>query len=113
MRNATVIQRARILRRGQTDAERALWRLLRSRQFANYKFRRQHPIESFVADFACLERMVVIEVDGAHHADQRQRDHRREQILRAQGFRILRFSDRQVLTELDSVAEAVLQALQE
>jgi very-short-patch-repair endonuclease len=62
-------ERARSLRLSSTDAERRLWRALRDRQLEGYKFRRQRPIGPFIADFVCLERLLIIELDGSQHAD--------------------------------------------
>lgn len=59
----------RTLRNNMTDAERKLWGVLRSRQFDGFKFRRQHPYEQYVLDFACLEKKLVVEVDGGQHAE--------------------------------------------
>ena len=61
--------RARSLRKNMTDVERLLWQLLRDRQLGGYKFRRQHPIGPFFVDFVCLEKELVIEVDGGQHPD--------------------------------------------
>ncbi len=103
--------RARSLRRTSTDAERRLWRIRRHRQFAGHKFRRQQPLGRYFVDFVCLDRRLVVEVDGAHHAEQQACDAIRDQWLRRQRFRVLRFTDREVLTTLESVREAMWQAL--
>src|SRR5687767_2312241 len=91
--------RARALRNEPTEGERALWRLLRKRQVAGHRFRRQVPIGPFVVDFACLERRVVVEVDGsAHDAPiKRKSDAERDAWISAQRFRILRLEDGEVL----------------
>ena len=104
--------RARSLRRAQTDAERALWRELRGRHFEGYKFRRQRPIGPYFVDFVCMERGLVVELDGAHHAGQPEYDAIRDDFLRAAGFRVLRFTNRQALTEPDGVASAILRELE-
>lgn len=80
-----LIQLARELRRRQTPAEQLLWQLLRNRQLGGFKFRRQHPIGTFIADFFCDDARLIIEVDGAVHqeATQQQLDHQREEILLA------------------------------
>jgi very-short-patch-repair endonuclease len=67
-------ERARRLRREQTDAESKLWQRLRGGQLQGAKFRRQHPIGPFIADFCCLERGVIVEVDGAQHAENKEQD---------------------------------------
>ena len=101
--------RARSLRGASTDAERALWHELRDRRLAGCKFRRQHPIGPYLADFACLEAKLVIELDGGQHFEppQAEADARRTAALAALGYTVLRFSNRQVLLE----RAAVLQSL--
>jgi very-short-patch-repair endonuclease len=94
--------RARRLRRDQTDAERRLWMRLRRHQLG-VQFRRQHPIRPYIVDFCCVERMMVVELDGGQHQDQRTRDEARTQWLAGHGFRVLRFSDREALMETDAV----------
>ena len=90
-----------------TDAERALWGVLRSRQLQGFKFRRQHPIGKFVVDFVCLERKLILELDGGHHAEQIEADAERTAFLESLGFRVLRFWNNEVLTELEGVAQQV------
>ncbi len=79
-----------MLRSHPTDAERRLWQRLRSGQVAGYKFRRQHPYENFVLDFVCLEKKLVVEVDGGQHLDST-KDVGRDRLLERAGFRVLRF----------------------
>jgi len=83
--------KARELRTHPTDAERRLWQKLKRRQIAGIKFRRQLPIGPYIVDFVCLERRLVVEVDGGQHLEQIPQDEQRSQWLRAQGFRVLRF----------------------
>jgi very-short-patch-repair endonuclease len=92
-------ERARALRKAQTEGERALWQLLRRRQIAGYRFRRQVSIGPFIADFVCLERRVIVEVDGSSHenAVRRQKDIQRDRWLEANGFRVLRLEGGEVL----------------
>jgi very-short-patch-repair endonuclease len=87
----TARQRARQLRRNQTDAEQTLWARLRDRQLHGAKFRRQHPIGPFVADFCCPQEMVVVELDGGQHAEEIAADQKRSRFLEGQGYRVLRF----------------------
>jgi very-short-patch-repair endonuclease len=105
--------RARELRTASTDAERLLWSRLRDRRLAGYKFRRQHPVGRFFADFACLEATLVVEIDGGQHYDDQARsaDDRRTVALIAEGFQVLRFSNRDVLAECDAVLSRILEAL--
>jgi len=105
------LERARSLRRTDADAEMRLWHALRSRQLTGWKFRRQHPVGPFVADFVCLAASIVIEVDGAHHAEQRAKDDARTRFIESKGFRVIRFDDGQVLKELEAVLEVIRLAL--
>jgi very-short-patch-repair endonuclease len=98
------------LRRDLTDAERKLWGALRSRQLADAKFRRQQPIGSFVADFVCQERRLIIEADGGHHADNAA-DDRRTAFLRSKGYRVLRFWNNDILNNLEGVTQVIALAL--
>ena len=107
-----LIPRARELRSNPTDAERRLWRALRQRRLEGYKFRRQVPLGPYIVDFMCREQRLVIEVDGAQHAEQVEYDRARDTWLATEGFRVLRFTDREVLMELDSVEEAIWVSLQ-
>ena len=105
--------RARELRKASPDAERVMWKHLRSRQLDGYKFRRQHPIGPFFADFACVEAGLVIEFDGSQHfgPDAVLRDGQRTAFLEQAGFRVLRFDDRQALTETAGVLQSILEWL--
>jgi very-short-patch-repair endonuclease len=84
---------ARQLRRRQTSAEDLLWRELRDRRLGGWKFRRQVPIEGYIADFTCFDARLIVEVDGPLHAqpEQREKDVIRDATLRRHGFRTLRF----------------------
>ena len=105
--------RAQELRREQTPAERALWNLLRDRELALPRFRRQHPIGIFIADFCCHERRLIVELDGAIHEAPSQRawDENRDAYLRQRGYRVLRFSNEAVLEEPDAVLRQIHEAL--
>ena len=103
--------RSRQLRRNQTDAEKALWRLLRGHSLAGFKFRRQHPVGGYIADFACLERKLIIELDGGQHAEQTAYDQMREAKLQALGFRTIRIWNNQLLQEKEATATVILEAL--
>jgi very-short-patch-repair endonuclease len=101
--------RARALRQSQTDAEQLLWFRLRNRQLLDLKFRRQRPVGSYIADFACLEIGLAIELDGGQHVEQVAYDAQRERDMRALGFRTLRFWNHEVLNETDAVMEKIRQ----
>ena len=94
---------ARRLRHDATDAERVLWRHLRSRQVQGLKFRRQFPIAGFIADFACVEARLVIELDGGQHADRVVEDQARSARLVVNGYRVLRFWNDDVLKRTEDV----------
>jgi very-short-patch-repair endonuclease len=102
---------ARALRTESTDVERLLWRHLRAKRFAGYKFRRQQPIGPYIADFVCFDTKLVVEVDGGQHADQRAQDAERDAWLRRQGFDVLRFWNNDVVRDLDAVLSVILEKL--
>ena len=108
-------ERARALRKDMTDGERKLWHALRARQLDGMRFRRQHPIGPYIADFVCLERRLVIEVDGGHHMedDQIAHDARRDRWLNTEGYRVLRFPAIDVFQNLHAVVDAIWATLQE
>lgn len=99
--------RAKELRTNQTITEKLLWYQLRNRQVNNLKFRRQHPIGSYIVDFYCFEAKLVIEVDGDSHLDQVEYDLQRTHWLEEQGLRVLRFTNEEVYFNLDGVIEAI------
>lgn len=104
--------RARALRRESTSAERKLWELLRGRQLGA-KFRRQQPLDLIIVDFCCFEAALVVEVDGPyHHRDlQRKIDFRRDALLQAAGWTVLRFSNDEVFYTPDAVLLRIRSAL--
>ena len=102
---------ARELRADMTDAETKLWWRLRGRQLGGHRFRRQVPIGPYIVDFACLAASLVIEVDGGQHFDEADRDERRTAWLEERGYRVIRFLNPDVLTNIDGVLETVLRAL--
>ena len=101
------------LRSDSTAAEVQLWSHLRNRGLAGAKFRRQHPIGNYIVDFYCAAGLLVVEIDGLHHLEPEQayRDEGRTAYLEEQGLRVLRFSNRQVLTETGAVLDQILAAL--
>jgi very-short-patch-repair endonuclease len=104
-------QLARILRRHQTDAEKQIWRHLRNRGLAGFKFRRQYSVGPYVVDFVCLERWLVVEIDGGQHMEQQQKDERRTASLESHGFRVVRFWNNDVLQNIETVLSVILDAL--
>ena len=103
--------RARSLRQNMTDAERKLWQILRYRQIANHKFRRQLPIGRFIVDFACLEAKLIIEADGGQHDLTSVAERERTQFLENQDYRILRFWNNEVFDNLDGIYRVIETAL--
>jgi very-short-patch-repair endonuclease len=99
---------ARQMRHRPTPAEDKLWQYLRNRQLAGVKFRRQYALERFIVDFVCLERHLIIEVDGDIHQLQEEYDRIRQEFLEMQGFRVLRFRNETVLTDIEFVAMSIL-----
>src|SRR5262245_57786686 len=99
-------ERARELRRKMTPAEAILWRHLRGRRFAGFKFRRQHPIAFFYADFACHECKRILEVDGETHLGREQNDAARTDYLNDNGWLVLRFWNTEVYDDLEAVLDA-------
>jgi very-short-patch-repair endonuclease len=107
-RNKLLIQNARCLRRDMTPAEWIVWDILRGPQ-CKYRFRRQHPIPPYIADFYCPELRVVIEVDGGQHGGAN--DQKRDAFLQENGYRILRFWNNDVLNNRDGVWARIEQSL--
>ena len=101
---------AKEMRHAPTDAEAAMWRLLRHRRLAEFKFRRQVPFQSYILDFVCFDKKLVVEVDGSQHALS-ERDTARDMVLVSEGFRIARYWNNDVLQERSSVLEDLLAKL--
>lgn len=104
---------ARALRKNPTDAERRLWFLLREKKLAGYRFRRQQPIDPYVADFFCTFSKLIVELDGDQHgADENMaKDRARTEWLENRGYRVLRFPNREVFKSPAYVTEAIWRAL--
>jgi len=98
---------AKSLRKRQTEAEKLLWWKLKGKQLEGVKFRRQAPIGSHIVDFVSFEKKLILEIDGVQHALQKDKDEARECWLAAQGFKILRFWNNEVLQNLDGVLEVI------
>lgn len=98
------------LRRNATVPEKLVWNGLRARQLGSFKFRRQHPIESFVVDFYCAAAKLVVELDGESHEGREAYDRERQRRLESLGFRVFRVTNDEVLSNLDGVLEAILGA---
>ena len=105
MRGAT---KAINLRKTQTDAEARIWWYLRDRRLGGYKFRRQHAVGKYIVDFVCLERRLVVEIDGGQHLEQIACDRRRTAFLRGCGLAVLRYWNDDVLLHTERVLEDVM-----
>jgi len=101
------------LRRSMTPAEKELWKLLRDRSLGGYKFRRQHPVREFVVDFFCFEKELAIELDGDIHLEEEvhHRDTNRTVELERMGIKVIRFTNDEVLNNLDEVKTKILNTL--
>jgi very-short-patch-repair endonuclease len=98
---------AKQLRCQATDAEQLLWKHLRARRLAGFKFRRQLAVEPYIVDFACFEAKLVVEADGSQHGEKRDCDDRRTEFLQARGWRVLRFWNHEILMETQTVLEQI------
>lgn len=108
--NKALKTNANRLRKEMTKAEACLWKyVLRAGGVMGFTFRRQRPVLDYIADFMCKDLMLIIEVDGITHSYEEavKRDHTRQSRLEQAGFRVLRFSDKAVLTQINSVARAI------
>jgi type I restriction enzyme M protein len=109
----TALARQRALRGRATDAERLLWRLLRSRQFLGMKFRRQHPVGPYIVDFYCAARRLAVELDGGQHftIEGQAYDSRRTDYLATRGVLVLRFANSELFENTDGVLESIRQSI--
>ena len=106
-------ERARALRRNQTEAEKKLWSALR-RNALGHSFRRQHPIGSYIVDFVCLDAKLIVEADGGQHDEIRaEHDAARTAWLKERGYTVLRFWNNEILGNIDGVVESIRLALRE
>ncbi|MFM7427648.1 MAG: endonuclease domain-containing protein [Elainella sp.] len=104
---------ARRLRKHPTPAEHLLWQAIRERQLNGLKFRRQHPVDAFIADFYCPQRRLIIELDGEIHQHQAEYDGARTQRLQDLGYKVLRFHNSEITSNLEQVLRAILAASQQ
>jgi very-short-patch-repair endonuclease len=102
-----LVNRARELRKNPTEAERKLWAHLRLRQIGGYKFRRQHPLGPYIVDVVCIEKKLIVEVDGGQHDEKRFYDAKRDKWLEEKGFKVIRFWNNEVLRHIDIVKEVI------
>jgi len=99
------------LRKESTPAERKLWSLIRNDQL-DVNFRRQHAIGNFIPDFVCIEKKLIIELDGGQHLDQEEYDKERTKYLESQGYKVVRFWNNDVMKNIDNVVKEIIFALE-
>ena len=109
---ADVKLKARELRSNSTKAERALWQQLRRRQLSGYRFRRQQPLGRYFVDFYCHEKRLAIELDGGQHGEQADYDTKRTAWLESEGYRVLRFWNTAVMSDIETVKQVILDTLE-
>lgn len=102
-----MLTNAKSLRSNQTEAEQRLWYHLRAHRFMGLKFKRQKPMGRYIVDFVCLERRLIIELDGGQHAEQVAYDRHRDTWLRNQGYTVLHFWNNEVMQQLEGVLERI------
>ena len=107
----TNIAYAKLLRKRSTPMEIKLWQQLRDRRFMGLKFRRQYTLGPYIVDFICIEKSIIIEVDGGQHAQQQEYDAIRTEFLNKQNYRVLRFWNHDVLNQFDVVIEHIYSVL--
>ena len=107
-------KRAEELRERMTEAEGLLWNVLSGKKFGGYKFRRQHIINQYIVDFVCLREKLVIELDGQYHFEEEQieKDKIRTEFLESEGYKVIRFENKEVIKEIDAVLEKILKELE-
>lgn len=108
-----LLDKAREMRKNPTEAEAVLWNYLSDNKMGVH-FRRQHPVYGYIPDFVCLSEKIIIEVDGAYHfeSDQTEKDEERTSYLNKEGFVVLRFTNEEVLCDIDNTLEAIAEALE-
>jgi len=102
---------ARMLRKRSTSAENLLWQQLRGRQLEGHKFRRQQPVGPYILDFVNFEKRIVIELDGGQHAIKKDSDKKRDQWLKVEGFKVLRFWNNDIFENLEGSLEVIRKRL--
>jgi very-short-patch-repair endonuclease len=104
---SNIVNIAKNLRKRPTEAEKLLWKHLRGKSLEGLKFRRQHPIGKHVVDFVCLDKRLVIELDGGQHAGNKNKDIERDKWLQVEGYKVLRFWNNEVLENMEGVLEVI------
>lgn len=107
---ANLIKLSRKLRQGMTEAEKKIWYVLQKKNIKGYKFRRQAPIGTYIVDFVCFQKKLIVEIDGGQHADS-STDKIRDEWLRGEGFIVLRFWNNEALQNTEGVVSRILEYL--
>ena len=112
--NKDLKQHSRELRKNMTDAERFLWAKIRGKQLKEYQFYRQQIIGNYIVDFYCPKAKIVLELDGGQHYNLagKEKDRERDNYMKNQGVKVLRFSDREVFENIDGILETIWNYLQ-
>ena len=105
--NRVTLETARLLRKNMTDSEKLLWEQLKGKQVMGLRFRRQHPIDIFIADFYCHDARLVIEIDGEIHKVKVEYDDGREAEIERYNIKILRFSNDEIMSNIDEVINRI------
>jgi len=110
--NSKTMRRAINLRKNMTPAERKLWAYLERSQLG-FRFRRQHAIGNFIVDFCCIKKKLIIELDGSQHLDLQEYDEDRSKYLESRGYRVIRFWNNDVMSNIEGVIVAITYALED
>lgn len=113
--SAKIFENAKALRRSATEAEQILWQQLRNKKLNGLKFRRQHPIDKWIADFYCHEKKLVIELDGSVHNDKEiiEYDEARTKDLKELGMNVIRFKNEDVMTNMETVLKTITECCEQ
>ncbi|MBK8884767.1 MAG: endonuclease domain-containing protein [Bacteroidales bacterium] len=111
--NRGTLETARLLRRRMTDCELLLWERLKAKKILGLRFRRQHPVDIFIADFYCHEARLVIEIDGDIHKEKFEYDEGREAEIEKYGIKFIRFTNNEILNEIDIVINKIKKVVNE
>ena len=112
MPNRFMVKRSRELRQKMTLPEKILWQFLRSSSFAGLRFRRQHPIGCYIVDFCCLQKKLIVELDGEYHTKIEQEDKERDDFFKGHGFRILHFTNDHIFDRIEWALQTIAQELE-
>ena len=111
MRNKKLLERARFLRKDQTDAENLLWRYVRAHRLLGAKFKRQYPVGCYIVDFICIDAKLIVELDGSQHLINKSYDNHRDIWLIEQGYCVLRFWNNEIFENPTGVLERIIERL--